>query len=64
MHASSGHGDLANPPAVSRANSAAADRRMTQIRAALDVLSSPEGVKAERCQQVFSLPYEDGWAAP
>ena len=37
------------------------DRRMGLIRQALDVLSRPEGERAEQIQLLFSLEYDDGW---
>jgi len=40
------------------------DPRMDQILQALDVLRSEGAARAERCQMVFSLPYEENWSAP
>lgn len=38
-----------------------ADRRVSQLTAALRILADGEGEKAKRCQMAFSLPYEDNW---
>ena len=37
------------------------DPRIELIRQALDVLSRPEGERAEQIQLLFSLEYDDGW---
>lgn len=43
---------------------AVADPRMERIRQALQVLLEQGGGRAERIQQVFSLPYDAGWDKP
>ncbi len=40
------------------------DPRLERIRQALAVLQDGDGDKAERIQQIFSLPYEPGWQRP
>jgi len=40
------------------------DPRLTQIRKALQTLLEPGPGRAERCQMVFSLPYEPNWKRP
>ncbi len=37
------------------------DPRLELIRQALDILSRPEGERAEQIQLLFSLEYDDGW---
>jgi hypothetical protein len=47
---------------IDRAEGAAADdQRFDRIRRSLEILSRPEGNRAERLQQLFSLPYEHDW---
>lgn len=43
------------------ASNIAADRRMSQLTAALAILLDGNADKARRCQMAFSLPYEEGW---
>lgn len=43
------------------ADAAARDRRMAQIRQALELLAAPGADKASRCQMIFSVAYEEGW---
>jgi hypothetical protein len=38
-----------------------ADKRRTQIQAAIQVLLRPEDDRAEQIQLIFSRPYEDDW---
>lgn len=38
--------------------------RMVAIRSALAVLADGRPDRAERCQMVFSLPYEESWRPP
>ena len=40
------------------------DPRLAKLREALAVLCDPSGGRAERVQQIFSLPYEPGWERP
>jgi hypothetical protein len=40
------------------------DPRLERIRQALEILLDPSGGRAERIQQVFSLPYDAGWEKP
>jgi hypothetical protein len=40
------------------------DPRLERIRQALEVLEDQSGGRAERIQQIFSLPYEQGWKVP
>ena len=40
------------------------DPRLDRIRQAVAVLEDGEGAKAERIQQIFSLPYEASWQRP
>jgi hypothetical protein len=40
------------------------DPRMAKIRQALDVLKDPQAAKAERIQQIFSIPYDATWKIP
>jgi hypothetical protein len=37
------------------------DPRLQKVRQALEILLDQSGGRAERVQQVFSLPYESGW---
>ncbi len=37
------------------------DRRMALIRRGLEILSRPDGDRAEQIQLLFSLDYDDGW---
>ena len=46
------------------ATAAAADPRVQKIRQALEVLRGEEGGRAERVQQIFSLPYDPNWKPP
>ena len=41
-----------------------ADPRLAAIRKALEVLQDESGGRAERIQQIFSLPYEPTWEKP
>lgn len=41
-----------------------ADPRLERIREALDVLRDKSGGRAERIQQIFSLPYDGTWERP
>ncbi|MFQ5501613.1 MAG: hypothetical protein ACE5EQ_04850 [Phycisphaerae bacterium] len=47
-----GDGDLSNDP------------RMKRIHEAVQVLLTDNSDRAERSQQVFSLPYEENWPVP
>ena len=40
------------------------DPRLEQIREALEVLHDKSGGRAERIQQIFSLPYDPTWERP
>ena len=40
------------------------DPRLAKIRRALEVLREPEGGRAERILQIFSLPYDPTWQRP
>ncbi|MEK6644076.1 MAG: hypothetical protein AABZ08_09215 [Planctomycetota bacterium] len=40
------------------------DPRVRQIRDAISVLLAPGSGRAEKCQQVFSLPYDANWKRP
>jgi hypothetical protein len=40
---------------------ASREPRVAKIRAAVEVLLSPDDDRAEQIQLVFSRPYEDGW---
>jgi hypothetical protein len=44
--------------------SALGDPRVAKVREALGVLLDGKGERAERCQRVFSLAYEEGWKRP
>jgi hypothetical protein len=46
------------------ATATASDKRLSQIRAALDVIASKDADKAERCQMIFSQPYDQSWKTP
>ena len=46
------------------ASTLASDPRLVQIRQALEVLHEPNGARAERIQQIFSLAYDPGWEKP
>jgi hypothetical protein len=39
------------------------DTRVELLRRAFDVLASDSPSRAERIQQIFSLPYEENWRA-
>jgi hypothetical protein len=58
--------NVAQPPsAVSGGTDpSSADPRLTQIRMALQTLLEPGPDRAEKCQMVFSLPYEPDWKRP
>lgn len=43
---------------------AAQDPRVARIMQALDVLRDQEDDRAQRIQQVFSLPYDPAWKKP
>jgi hypothetical protein len=45
-------------------NQIAADPRLTKIREALAVLEDQSPSRAERIQQIFSLPYDPHWERP
>ena len=40
------------------------DNRLQRIRQALEILMDQSPARAERVQQVFSLPYEANWEIP
>lgn len=40
------------------------DPRLAKIREAIGALLDEKGGRAERCQMIFSLPYESKWNAP
>jgi hypothetical protein len=40
------------------------DPRLTRIRQAIDVLAEGGDDRAERVQQIFSLPYDPNWERP
>jgi hypothetical protein len=40
------------------------DPRLDKIRQALEVLHDKSGGRAERIQQIFSLPYDSTWERP
>jgi hypothetical protein len=40
------------------------DPRIAKIREAIGALMDEKGGRAERCQMIFSLPYESKWRAP
>jgi hypothetical protein len=40
------------------------DPRLQRIREALEVLHDKSGGRAERIQQIFSLPYDPTWERP
>jgi hypothetical protein len=42
----------------------AGDPRLAKIRQALAVLLDPSGGRAERIQQIFSIPYDAVWERP
>ncbi|MBI5764830.1 MAG: hypothetical protein HZA51_15040 [Planctomycetes bacterium] len=54
----------ANLDRIDRGGGVAGDPRMTQIATSLNVLLSPGPGRAEKCQQVFSLPYDANWKRP
>jgi hypothetical protein len=49
---------------IHRGGPALNDPRLDRIRQALGVLADGEGAKAERIQQIFSLPYDSAWQRP
>ena len=50
---------------VDRGGGAAGDPRLENIRRALAILQEPgDADRAEKVQQVFSLPYEPDWQRP
>jgi hypothetical protein len=52
---------------IGRGEGAAAtdkDPRLAQIREALEILHGKSGDRAERIQQIFSLPYDAAWQRP
>lgn len=49
---------------IDRRGSLPGDKRLDKIRQALDVLGDQSAGRAERIQQIFSLPYEAGWERP
>ena len=46
------------------ADTAAADPRMAKLRQAVELLLGDATNKAERLQQLFSLPYDPDWPRP
>jgi len=42
----------------------AGDPRLVKVRQALEVLLDPSGGRAERVQQIFSIPYDASWERP
>ena len=40
------------------------DPRLAKIHDAINALLDEKGGRAERCQMIFSLPYESKWVAP
>lgn len=40
------------------------DQRLIKIRSALAVLADPSPARAERIQQIFSLPFDPHWPVP
>ncbi len=46
------------------ASAATADPRLARIREAVGLLLEGGPGRAERCQQAFSLEFEQGWPAP
>ncbi len=40
------------------------DPRLAKIKEALRALLDEGGGRAERCQMIFSLPYDKGWKPP
>lgn len=54
----------ANLDRVDRGGGAGGDPRLSQISAALNVLLSSDSGRAEKCQQVFSLPFDASWKRP
>jgi hypothetical protein len=46
------------------AGSVAADPRLVKLRTALSLLGEPNPGRAERVQELFSLPYDAAWAVP
>lgn len=46
------------------ASAARGDPRYQKLRQAIDVLLTAEPGRAERCQMVFSLPYDAQWTPP
>lgn len=54
----------ANLDRIDRGGGATGDPRLTHIATALNVLLSASPGRAEKCQQVFSLPYDSNWKRP
>lgn len=46
---------------TSEPSAVSSDRRMTQLAAALAILTDNQPEKAKRCQMAFSLPYDATW---
>ncbi len=46
------------------AGAVSADARLAKVRAALTMLLDPNGGRAERIQQIFSLDYDPTWERP
>jgi hypothetical protein len=46
------------------ASGVTADPRLANVHKALEVLLDPSGGRAERIQQIFSLPYDAAWERP
>lgn len=40
------------------------DRRLHQIRHAINILLEEKPGRAERCQMIFSQPYDPSWTVP
>jgi hypothetical protein len=49
---------------IQRGGGLGKDARLDHIQQALGVLGDGQASKAERIQQIFSLPYEPGWPRP
>jgi hypothetical protein len=49
---------------IDRGGGLPADPRLEQVRQALAVLQGAEAGRAERVQQLFSLPYDPAWRRP
>ncbi|MBX7104690.1 MAG: hypothetical protein K1X57_11455 [Gemmataceae bacterium] len=49
---------------IDRGGGAADDPRRAKLAAGLDALLSVAGERAEKVQEIFSLPYDEGWQRP